>query len=462
MTYAGEDTREPVTGQRGKSPGGGARRREIVRPATIFAIMFAVNAVNYLDRFLVVAVGPTLKTQFHLPDRDIGVLGSAFLLVYTLAAVPLGLLADRVSRARVVAVAVGIWSVASTATSIVRGFSGLLLTRALVGIGEAGYYPAGTALLSAYYPLAQRARIMSRWSAGQLVGLALAFALSAGLAVWLGLAHAWRVAFLLTGPPGLLLALLMWRVADAPPEQLAESSVYAADATEASASRSLRQSLIRGREHLARVLRIRTLWLVIGLQALYFIVATPAITFLPIYLRSGRGPFRLGSAETSLLAGAMIVLGGLCGVLLGGNLSDWLSPRARGGRILAAAVGFGLALPCYALMLLTDRLPVFVLAGTLAVLALNIQAGPLTAAVQDATPAALRASAVAVTFVCSHLLGDVWASSAVGSLSTRLHEHSGQALLIVGVPALVVATLLAVGGAGYYAGEVASPEAARC
>lgn len=422
-------------------------------PGTVFALMFAINALNYFDRFLVVAAGPSIKAEFHLRDREIGLLSSAFLLVYTLSAVPLGVLGDRLRRARLVGGVVAVWSVASAATGVVKGFSGLFATRAAVGFGEAGYYPAGTALLSAYYPLRRRARVMSRWGAGQLVGIALAFIVSAWFAHWLGASVGWRRAFLITGPPGLALAGLMWLVAERPIIPPSASAAQAAKPPDA-APVGARALFMDAGTRIGKVLRIRTVWLVIALQASYFVVATPAVTFLPIYMRSPKGPFHISVAEADLLAGAVVVVGGLTGVLLGGNLADWLAPRIRGGRVLAAGLGFCLALPCYAIMLLAHSLPLFVAAGALAVLALNIQAGPLTAAVQDATPHTLRATAVAVTLLLSHVLGDVWAPTAVGALSTSLHERSGMALLIVGVPTLAVAAAIGIIGARVYAREV--------
>jgi len=68
----------------------------------VFWLMLAINAVNYLDRLIVVAVGPALKSDFNLRDSQIGILSSAFILVYAVAALPCGLLADRFSRTRVI------------------------------------------------------------------------------------------------------------------------------------------------------------------------------------------------------------------------------------------------------------------------------------------------------------------------------------------------------------------------
>lgn len=414
--------------------------------APIFWLMFAINTANYLDRLIVVAVGPTLKTEFHLTDSQIGWIGSAFLLVYTLAALPLGLLADlRISRARVVAAGVALWSVMSGGAAFARGFGSLFATRALVGVGEASYYPAGTAILSAYYPRVRRAQVMSRWQAGQIVGAALAFALSAAFFVWFPAHLAWRIAFLVTGLPGLALAALMWFVSDTPgasarPEQ-AEHPV----------GQDMRAVWRTTQAHIAQVLRIRTLWLVTALQALSFLVVTPAITFLTIYVRSTKGPFHLSASHASLITGLLVVGGGVSGVLLGGHVADWLGKRFIGGRVISVGVGFAVAIPCYMVMLLTHALPVFVVAGIITVLALNLPSGPLTAVMQDATPPALRATAVAVVTLFSHICGDVWASTVVGILATMLHEHEAWALLIIGAPALLLGAIIALLGAGSYA-----------
>ena len=406
------------------------------------------------------AAAPTLKHEFHLTDGNIGALSSAFILVYTISALPLGLLADRASRARVVSIGVSIWSVASGATGLATGLPLLFATRAAVGIGEASYYPAGTALLSAYFSLERRARVASRWASGQLVGVALAFGLSALFAALLGPQVGWRVAFLVTAIPGFVLAACMWFVADAPDNAPAESSSYAPEVNE-----ELREdeasgiARIRSAAHqlwliLRDVARIRTVWVVALLQALSFVVITPAITFLPIYLRSSNGPFHLSTTLTDVIAGIVIIAGGLTGQLSGGNVADWLGRRIRGGRILTATVGFGLAVPSYALMLLTHSLLLFVLFGIVAVLTINLPIGPLLACAQDVTPKAIRATGIAATLLIGHLFGDVWSPWAVGTVSTALGEHVAVSLLIFGIPALALAAILGYVGVRVYAAEV--------
>ncbi|MGH2515246.1 MAG: MFS transporter, partial [Ktedonobacterales bacterium] len=282
------------------------RRSRLATPAVVLVLLFGINAANYLDRLLAVAVGPTLKVEFHLTDAGVGALTSAFLIVYTLAALPAGLLADHTSRARVVAAGVGLWSVMSAATAFVRGFGGLVATRAAVGVGEASYFPAGTALLSSYYPLKSRARAMSRWGTGQLVGTTLAFVLAALFYRLFGEALGWRVAFLVAGIPGLALAVLMWRVPDAPAGGSTLPGESAHQRTQAPHPQPLpvrregsldspsprREGGLGGEDLLGRiatVLRIPTVRLGIVLQALTYIAVTPTVTFVPIYLRSRHG-----------------------------------------------------------------------------------------------------------------------------------------------------------------------------
>lgn len=432
-----------------------------VQNATVvFWIMFAINAVNYLDRLIVVAVGPTLKADFHLRDSQIGILSSAFILVYTLAALPCGMIADRLSRTRVITFGVALWSLMSTATAFVRGFPTLFLTRAMVGVGEASYYPAGSALLGAYYPLKKRARIMSGWQVGQLVGMVLAFIISFVLDTILNPSQAWRVAFFITGIPGLILALFIWFVKDEPDVPVEsdevveeEGSAHVGDGH--GAALSLAGGFSAMKESVTTVLRIPTVWIIVALQALMFIVVTPAITFLPIYVHSANGPFHLKSNTTALVAGLIIVVGGVSGMLLGGELANRMSARFAGGRVLAVSLGFALAIPFYVLTLLTPSLPLFVIAGILAVLALNLPVGPLIAALTDATPPALRATAFAVSLSLAHLFGDVWAPGLVGSVSTALHEHANLAMLFIGLPCLAVASVAAYFGARFYSRDVA-------
>ena len=373
-------------------------------------------------------------------------LGSAFLLVYTLAALPAGALADRLgARARVIALGVTVWSVFSGLTAFVRGYTGLFVTRAFVGVGEASYGPAGVALLSSAYPPERRAGIIGRWQVGQTLGALLAFLVA-------GLLFAWLPAHSPGAPRSSSRPYRGWcwrRWPGAWPTSA--TSGRRAPAT----TMPRRVALTMEAQSLARqalqTLRIPMIWVVVALQALSFIVITPAFTFLPLYVTNGHGPFHLGVAHAAFALGLTLVFGGFLGAILGGQLSDWLNARYAGGRVLAVTLGFAVAIPCYAAMLLTSSLPLFLIMCALSTFALNLPAAALTATPQDVTPMRLWATAIAVTMLLSHLLGDIWASTAVGALATALHARVALALLLVGLPALVVGCALSLVGARLYA-----------
>src|SRR5216683_6917841 len=150
-------------------PGLGVSPRAAGRYATyVFWIMFSINLLNYLDRYVFTGAANTVAKELGLGIDQIGYLATAFILVYAVGTLPLGIWADRASRKNVIAICVTIWSLATVFTALAGNFLTLFLSRMVLGIGEAGYYPAGTALMSDYFSRKKRSRVMSLWSVGQL------------------------------------------------------------------------------------------------------------------------------------------------------------------------------------------------------------------------------------------------------------------------------------------------------
>src|SRR4029077_10854898 len=192
--------------------------------------MVAINFLNYMDRYVGAAASPLIQKEFGLSDTEVGLLGSAFLLVYAVAAVPFGYWADRGVRKVVIGVGVAVWSLATLFTGFARSFVQLFLSRAVVGIGEAGYYPAGTSLMSDYFPKDQRSRVMAIWGAGATVGIAVGYAGGGIVAEKIG----WRPAFFFAAAPGLLFATLAFTMREplrGAVEQTGKAVAKTADAT---------------------------------------------------------------------------------------------------------------------------------------------------------------------------------------------------------------------------------------
>jgi MFS family permease len=292
----------------------------------------------------------------------------------------------------------------------------------VLGIGEASYAPAGTSLLGDFFPRKIRGRIMAIWSAGSAFGIAAGFA-GGGL---IAAAFGWRPAFFVTAVPGLVIAVLAFRIRE-PLRGAAEE-----DGPRLERVHDASLSTMFG------LLRIATLRNTILAQtALFFVLGADAY-WLPTYL-TRRFDMTVGQAGT--LSGAVIVVGGLVGTLVGGYLADWRRKRTPRADLeisiagfVAAAVLVGLALVAPA----TYFVPLFLLA----VVSLYLYTGPFTAIGQNVVVPSMRGSAVTLTLLIAHLFGDSYAAAAVGLLSDALGSLQ-LALLIVSPVALLLAAGLA-------------------
>ncbi|HET8851340.1 MAG TPA: MFS transporter, partial [Ktedonobacteraceae bacterium] len=139
----------------------GVANRSSRYPLYVFWVLFAINFLNLMDRNVFAGAANIIGKELGFGLAEIGTLGTAFIIINTLGALPLGIWADRSKRKNIVAVSVAIWSLATAATAFATTFLTMLLARAILGIGEAGYFPAGTALMSDYFSRSTRSRVMS-------------------------------------------------------------------------------------------------------------------------------------------------------------------------------------------------------------------------------------------------------------------------------------------------------------
>jgi len=393
----------------------------------VLAVMVGINFLNYLDRYILPAVATKIQGEFHLTDSQVGLLGSAFLLVYAVATIPFGIWADRGVRKTVVAVGVTIWSLATLVTGLARNYVQLFTARAILGIGEASYYPAGTALLGDYFRKEGRARAMSIWAAGTAVGIAVGFAGGGIVASRLG----WRTAFYMTAVPGLVFAVLAFGLR----EPLRGAAEALGPQTRAAAPITWRT--------FARLLEIPTLRATIAAETALFFVLGGAAFWLPTYL-SRR--FGLGTGAAGTLAGGVLVVGLLAGSLLGGTIADRLT-RRRGvaSNLPVGIAGFLAGAVFVALALVMPSLGLFLPMFLLGAASLYLYNGPYTAIKQNVVLPTVRATAVTIALLIEHLLGDSYAPWAIGRVSDTLQSLQ-LALLILLPPLLVLAALLAALG----------------
>lgn len=367
----------------------------------LLATLTLANVVNFYDRTIPAVIVEPLKDEFGLSDTMIGVLGGSFTVVYAIAGVLLGRLADRVPRRYVMAGGLVVWSLFTGASGLVQGFVLLALFRLGVGIGEASYGPASNALICDTYEPRRRSRAISTVSLGIPVGLLLAF-LTVGVVV--EATGTWRAPFLIAAVPGLLLAIAVLFIRE--PER------GATDTVELHATQQ--------EDHPYRaVLRIRTItWLMvagIGLQIPTYGVATFVVPLLQRYFGLSIGPASMG-------AGAILGLAGIVGLLLGGRLADHAADRHPSGRLLVAAAGFAAAIPLTlaALLLGPGSAMAFVALFAVGWTGTQFLSSAASPAIADVTPPELRATAIAVYFASFNLVGATLGPILVGALSDLL------------------------------------------
>ncbi len=452
-----------------------AKRTSRSYPTYVFWIMFAISFLNYLDRYVMTGAANTIAHELGFGVDGIGYVASAFLVVYTLVTIPLGILADRTKRKNVVAACVAFWSLATVLTVFSFNFISLFFFRMLLGVGEAGYFPAGTAIMSDYFARGRRSRIMSWWSIAQLVGILLGYVLGGELAgIYVG---SWRLAFLFTGIPGLILAFLAWKLRE-PLRNQADREAEEASGEASSAEEKSAEVIASAAPpanpfaQMRSLLRIKTLVVLIVMQIFAFFVLSVATVFLPTYLQQ-KDLFGLTSSFAGLFSGGVIVLAGLIGTVFGGYLADWLNSRHAGSRVLVCGIGFLISAPAFALSVMAQSFGLFALFFVITTILITFYTGPSTAATQDVAPAALRASAVAVSLLIAHMLGDAFSPTLVGVLARAFDPTNGQhfaldraghdlafAMLVTCTPALVIAGLVGIFGARWMKADVAAAQEA--
>lgn len=385
------------------------------------ALLLAVNLLNYIDRQALYAVFPLIKSDLKLSDTALGLLGSAFMICYMLAAPLFGRLGDRLNRARLAAAGLTVWSLATMLSGMASSYRMLLAARSLVGVGEASFGTVSPGLVADYFPRERRGRVLSFFFLAIPVGSALGYLLGGQL----GQAYGWQRAFLLVGLPGLLLALPLYFLAE--PRRLNRSDSVA------------------GREKLLPELRR----FLLNLTYVYSTLSMAAMTFAlgglaqwaPSFLNRG---FGLDVARGSMLFGVITVASGILGTLSGGWLGDFFQRRTPAGYLYVSAAGFLLGVPAMTLALVTPSLTTCLTAIFVAELCLFLNTGPLNTVLVNVVAPGRRAMGFAINIFAIHALGDAISPAIIGSLSDRW-GLSG-ALLITPLAVLLAAGFALWGG----------------
>lgn len=374
------------------------------------AVLFLINTMNFFDRQVIASVSKPIIDEWQITDTMMGLMGTAFTLIYAVVGVPLGRMADKGSRRKILSIGVGIWSIFTAAGGVAWNYWSLFAARMGVGIGEASCSPAGNSLIGDLYPANRRARAVSIFMLGLPIGIFLSNMLSGIIAK----AYGWRATFLIAGIPGLILALLALKIKE-PVRGATEAYQVAHIEREGSPYR--------------RVLGIPTMWWIIISGALHNFNAYAVNSFIPLFL--GRY-HSLDIRQANLIAAFVLGAVGVVGLLGGGILADWARHKGPSGRMLVGASALLVSTPCVYLALGQPKgalvnFMVLMGVGWMLIYVYYVTVYPV---VQDVVEPSLRGTAMALYFAAMYLLGGAFGTYILGALS----DHFGkQAMLAAGV-----------------------------
>ena len=473
----------------------------------VLGVLVVVYILNFIDRQILSILAVDIKRDLQLTDGQLGFLGgAAFAVFYALFGVPLGRLADRWHRVRLLTIGLVLWSTMTALSGFARNYLSLSLARMGVGVGEATASPTAYSLISDYFPSRQRATALAIYSSGLYIGGGVSLFIGAKISqVWdaaypgggLGGLVGWQAAFLAVGIPGLLLAV--WVASLREPVRQPDASAGArhplidffVDLSMLLPPFTLLHAMRRGA--MAAILNVAVAAAMIGLAVVmirltgnlpqwsamafgYYAVFSWASTLrrhdpatfqliwgTPAFICTalGYGLVSLGAyalafwsapyaetvlglpkAELAFVLGGSGALSGFLGVILGGRMSDWLRSRNPSGRILV--VMFGILAPIVPIWIgfSTESATLFYVMNFLAGMFAATALGAAAATTQDLVLPRMRGTATASFFLATTLVGLAIGPYMVGQISELSGSMRVGVLSLIGVAPISLALLI--------------------
>jgi MFS family permease len=358
----------------------------------VLGLLTALNFLNYVDRLVITSMYADLRKHFHFADWQIGWFSSAFFIVHALTTVPFGWAADNFDRRKIMAGAVLLWSMATLGSAYAIGFLSMLVLRSFVGVGEAAYGPVANTIIAESFPSGVKARVIAIFNGGMFAG--------ACIGIFMGVTLGYPRAFLYVGYPGIVLGLLAWNMK----------------------IRARRQDVPRGqypgffkvvRQSWASI-NVPTLhWMVVAGVLISFAVGGYTTWFIDFVARYKH----VDPHRAAIIYGIIAISGGVCGVVAGGIVGDFLMRRWPSGRVLTISIGFFLSVPFgIAAVYLPNGVP-FYIASWLMMFFIPWYNGPMAAVIDDVVDDDKASTAQASFTFFLHLLGSGPSAAAVGALS---------------------------------------------
>lgn len=383
-----------------------------MNPKIILLILFLINLFNYIDRQVLFAVFPLLAKDLNLNDAQLGLLGSVFMIVYTLTAPVIAYFADKSPRQIWVSVCAVLWSGATALTGLAKNFFHIAMARSFIGIGEAGFTSVSPSLAAEGFDKTVRARILAILGLALPLGSALGYLLG-GL---IGQHYGWRMAFYILAIPGFLLAV--W------------AFVYIKDKRKTTQEE---KNQIKISNYL-QFFKSKSFVYVCLAEAMATFTLGGLAAWMPTYFHRYYG-FSVAEAGTKF--GIMIIIAGLIGTLGGGMLADFLIKKTKRAYFYTTLLGYMMALPFGLLGLLCENQTLALLCFGIAMSFVFMQTS-LNAAIISITSLKIRSMAFAFHIFIIHALGDALSPMTIGKISQAFDLQLAVFIAIVFlIPAIV-------------------------
>jgi len=385
----------------------------------ILALLTGLNLLNYIDRYIVSAVlermqAPVAQGGLDLSNTQGGLLATAFLLGYFVTSPLFGARADKGARKGLIALGVGIWSIATVATGFCHSFGTLLAARVIVGVGEASYAALAPTIIDDLTPPDRKNRALAIFFLAIPVGSALGYLIGGFIQAHWG----WRYAFFIAGGPGMVLALLCL-VIEEPARKLREAKGKLVDGLRTMARLPLFRRGVLGYCAYTGAVSAFAYWAPKYIARHYYMPQLSA---------------ELAVKHADYYFGLVTVIAGALGTVLGGRWADRaLRPippsdrydardnkRAINELLRVCALGMVIAAPAAAICFAMPSPGLFFGCAFVAEVGLFLSTSPINAIALRGVPPELRASAMAGQIFAIHLFGDLWSPSLLGILNDVL------------------------------------------
>ena len=381
----------------------------------VFLIL--LNVMNFVDRQLLASFANFIIPDLSLSNTQFGILtGFGFLFFYSIMGIFMGILADKVHRPRLIAIGVALWSFLTVLSGAAKGFTGLLLPRMFIGVGESILTPTSISILGDRFPQSKMGFVTGAYYMGIPIGAGLSLIIAGSLGPIIG----WRMCFYILGGLGVILSLIMFFIKETPRSiKINNSEKKKIDL------RLIKNDLIKALKD------SKPLTLCIYGGVIYHFVLGAAVYDQVWYVKE-RG---FDKAEIAQYTGYIVVVFGILGNLFGGLGSDWFSKKFNLGRPMFLFWVMLLLLPLNILgRIVSPDTYIFWIAMMAGSFQLGAVYGPIFATVQELAPSHMKATVIAFFILNLNMIGMFIGTTGTGIILDTLIMYNENALVPISEP----------------------------